>query len=389
MWVQEFKEKRVAYGISQNKLAVAAGMTRQYLNKMEMGKVLPSREQKTMLLEALERFQPDAPLELLFDYVRIRFPTLDAKHIVEDVLRIRFSYFIEEDYGFYSYAQHYHLGDIFILTSPELEKGVLLELKGRGCRQFESYLLAQERSWYDFFTTCFGEGGVMKRLDLAINDMTGILNIPFLTEKCRQEECISVFRSFKSYRSGELTRRGEKESMGHTLYLGSLQSEIYFCLYEKDLEQYQKNQIPVEEAKVKNRFEIRLKNERAYHAVCDLLTYDNPQQTAFKIINRYLRFVDRDATKPRSEWKTNEEWNWFLGENRGSMKLTTKLEPYTFWRTLKWLAHQVAPTWKVALKLDEKNQTQVIKSMLAQAKLSERQKQFLKQQMATMEELIT
>ena len=36
------------------------------------------------------------------------------------------------------------------LTSADKEKGVLLELKGRGCRQFESYLLAQQRSWYDF-----------------------------------------------------------------------------------------------------------------------------------------------------------------------------------------------------------------------------------------------
>lgn len=90
---------------------------------------------------------------MLFDYVRIRFPTTDVKHIVEDVLRLKLPYFIHEDYGFYSYTEHYYLGDIFILVSPELEKGVLLELKGRGCRQFESYLLAQERSWYEFLWT--------------------------------------------------------------------------------------------------------------------------------------------------------------------------------------------------------------------------------------------
>ena len=45
------------------------------------------------------------------------------------------------------------------------EKGVLLELKGRGCRQFENFLLAQSRSWYDFFIDCLAFGGVMKRLD--------------------------------------------------------------------------------------------------------------------------------------------------------------------------------------------------------------------------------
>ena len=47
------------------------------------------------------------------------------------------------------------------------------------------------------------DGGVMKRLDLAINDHTGMLDIPELTEKCQNEECVSVFRSFKSYASGE------------------------------------------------------------------------------------------------------------------------------------------------------------------------------------------
>ena len=233
-WVRDIKEKRESYGISQQKLALAAGITRPYLSDIETGKAHPSEALQEAITEALERFNPDAPLEMLFDYVRIRFPTTDVKHIVEDVLRLKLPYFIHEDYGFYSYAEHYYLGDIFVLVSPELEKGVLLELKGRGCRQFESYLLAQERSWYEFFMDVLMEDGVMKRLDLAINDKTGILNIPHLTEKCRNEECISVFRSFKSYRSGELVRREEKECMGNTLYIGSLQSEVYFCIYEKD-----------------------------------------------------------------------------------------------------------------------------------------------------------
>lgn len=387
-WIQELREKRSAYGVSQRRLAVAAGITRQYLSDMETGKIVPSEELQVSILEALERFNPDSPLEMLFDYVRIRFPTLDVKHIVQDVLKLKLSYMLHEDYGFYSYAEHYSLGDIFVLVSPEPEKGVLLELKGRGCRQFESYLLVQERSWYEFFMDCLVEGGVMKRLDLAINDKAGILKIPNLTEKCQKEECISVFRSFRSYRSGELVRREEKECMGNTLYIGSLQSEVYFCIYEKDYEQYKKNDIPIEEAEVKNRFEIRLKNERAYHALRDLLYYDNPERTAFKIINRYVRFVDRDNVKPRSDWQLNEEWAWFIGENRESMKLTTKPEPYSFQRTLNWLSHQVAPTLKVAMKLDEINHTQVVNDIITHAKLTERHRTILKQQAASAKELI-
>ena len=170
--------------------------------------------------------------------------------------------------------------------------------------------MAQHRSWYDFLMDALIEGGVMKRLDLAINDMAGILDIPELTEKCNHEECISVFRSFKSYRSGELVRSQEQDKygMGNTLYVGSLKSEVYFCIYEKDYEQYAKYDIAIEDTKIKNRFEIRLKNERAYYAVRDLLTYHDAERTAFDIINRYMRFADKEVDKRRSEWKTNEKW---------------------------------------------------------------------------------
>ena len=387
-WVRDIKEKRESYGISQQKLALAAGITRPYLSDIETGKAHPSEVLQEAITEALERFNPDAPLEMLFDYVRIRFPTTDVKHIVEDVLRLKLPYFIHEDYGFYSYTEHYYLGDIFVLVSPELEKGVLLELKGRGCRQFESYLLAQERSWYEFFMDVLMEDGVMKRLDLAINDKTGILNIPHLTEKCRNEECISVFRSFKSYRSGELVRREEKECMGNTLYIGSLQSEVYFCIYEKDYEQYVKLGTPLEEADIINRFEIRLRNERAYYAVRDLLTYYDAEQTAFSIINQYVRFVDEEADKRKNDWKLNDRWAWFIGDNRQSLKLTTKPEPYTLDRTLRWVQRQVAPTLKMLKRIDKGNGTDYMKTIEQQAKLTEKHEMIIKQQTTPAKDLV-
>ena len=77
---------------------------------------------------------------------------------------IRDSFMIHEDYGFYNYPEHYYMGDIFVLVSPDVEKGVLLELKGKGCRQFENFLLAQHRSWYDFLMDVLMEGGVIKQM---------------------------------------------------------------------------------------------------------------------------------------------------------------------------------------------------------------------------------
>lgn len=57
-----------------------------------------------------------------------------------------------------------------MLVSSNPSLGVLLELKGKGCRQIEGYLLAQQRSWFDLMMDCLTSDGVIKRLDLAIND---------------------------------------------------------------------------------------------------------------------------------------------------------------------------------------------------------------------------
>lgn len=387
-WIEELKQKRLTYGLSQNKLAMASGITRQYLSDIETGKVIPTNQVQEALLESLERFNPDNPLELLFDYVRIRFPTDNIAAIIHDILRLNIDYMIHEDFGYYSYPEHYRFGDVMILCSYDLSKGVLLELKGKGCRQYENFLLAQHRSWYDFFKDCLAVNAVFKRVDLAINDKVGILDIPELARKCKQEECVSVFRSFKNYRSGELVHRDEKPDMGNTLYIGSLKSEVYFCIYEKDYEQYVKNDIPLEEAKVKNRFEIRLKNERASKAIEDLLRHQNAERTAFQIINRYLRFADKDDTKRRSDWQTNERWEWFIGKNRGELRLTTQPEPYSYERTLNWLRHQVAPTLKVTSILDVLNDTNVLPEMIKEAKLTEKHEKLIEQQNLSAEDVI-
>lgn len=386
-WVLDLKEKRVEYGVSQNKLATSIGITREYLNKIENGKIIAKNEIKEKLIKSLERLNPESPLTMMIDYIRIRFPTTDVKYVVNEILKLKLEYMIHEDYGFYSYSEHYVIGNIFVLVSQDIEKGVLIELKGQGCRQYENFLLAQHRSWYDFLLDALLAGGVMKRMDLAINDMIGILDIEELTDKCNNEECISVFRSFKSYRSGELVRRNEKIGMGNTLYIGSLKSEVYFCIYEKDYEQYVKLDIPIDEVKIKNRFEIRLKNERAYHATVDLLANRDSERTAFSIINRYIRFVDREEKISRSKWETNEDWSYFIGEGREKLKLTTNPEPYDINKTLNWISRQVAPTLKVIKKIDMLNGTNIAEELIRKAELTERHQKIIQQNSSPIEDI--
>lgn len=389
--IQRIKEMRQRNGMSQEQLAQLTGVSRIYINMMENGKKEISERLKGTLEDVLLRFDPQYKPEILFDYCRIRFPTLDIRHVLGDVLRIRIDHMHHEDYGFYGYAEQYVLGDVAVMTSPDEKKGILLELKGKGCRQFERYLAAQGRDWFQFLRLAISEGCIFKRIDLAINDKAGILDIPYLIEKWKHGEYESIFQKFERYESGNniKERKEDKENMGSTLYAGSASSEVRFCIYEKDYEQYVKRGIAVEDAQIKNRFEIRLKNDRAKHAIDDLLDYENPGRTAFGIINRYLRFVEcREEKKKPCDWKTDEKWRRFLGTNEQELRLTTKPEPYTFEKTVRWFGKQVAPMWKTVMEIDAINGTDTIGYILENTKLQERHKKLIAQQTLPVEELI-
>lgn len=387
-FIRELKLKREEYGVSQNKLAVACGITREHYNRIEKGKLSLTEKLKETLTKEIERFNPQEPLFLLIDYFRVRFPTTDALTIIRDILHINPKYMLHEDYGKYGYESQYVIGDITVQCSQNIQLGVLIELRGKGCRQMESYLLAQERSWYDFMLDCLTADGVMKRIDLAINDRAGILDIPMLKEKYKAGECISYFRSQKDYGGSQKCGDDVPKNTGETLYLGSTNSQLHFCIYQKNYEQYVKNGADIEDTEIKNRFEIRLKDDRAIHAVMDLLTYRDVEHTAFSIINHYLRFVDKEDGKPKSKWKLNADWAWFIGENREKLKLTTQPEPYTLERALQWLHRQVAPTLKMVAELDKQNHTTILQDMIEHTELKEKHKHLLQLEKSDIKERV-
>lgn len=173
-------------------------------------------------------------------------------------------------------------------------------------------------------------------------------------------------------------RKGRK---GHMLYLGSKRSEAYFCLYEKDYEQMIRYGIPLSEAEVKNRFEIRLKNERAYLAVKDIIAGGNLMQTAFSIINNYVRFVDRDRTKPHARWPINRDWARFIGMHRSN----AGPEPFDWLRILDWLSKQAAPTIRMLVEIDRKQGTHVVEEMIDNAVLNKRHEKLIQEALAQIE----
>lgn len=385
---EKLREKRTKYGISQRELGLVSGISREYINRIEHGKAHPSEEILEKLLNAINLMNPYKEMELVFDYVRLRFDTHDVKHVIEDVLKIKMKYMIYEDYALYGYIAKYVFSNIQVMISPdEDKKGTLVELKGQGCREFENILLAQGRSWFDFLVQCEKEKVYYKRIDLAINDKVGILSIPYLGEKCKRRELTSKFRSFQSMGSGKFENE-EDQVVGNTLYIGSLKSDIYFCFYEKNIEQMIKRGIPMEEAEIKNRYEIRLKNDRAYHAIQDLLIYRNVDKTVFEIIHTYIDFLKVGKTKNKKIWKIDKSWEMFVGENRHKLKLTTTPKPVELSRTVVWIRKQVAPTLKMLLLIDQENNTNKMNELINETILATKHEKMIKQYTTVLKELM-
>ena len=111
-FIETLKQKRKACDYSQSRLAQELQISRQNLNEIENGKTKASKEMKHILLHYLDYCNCTQPFTLTIDYLRVRFPTIDALEIIKNVLAMKSEYFIHEDYGMYGYEEQYVYGDI-------------------------------------------------------------------------------------------------------------------------------------------------------------------------------------------------------------------------------------------------------------------------------------
>jgi len=383
------KEKRLQYGVSRFEVMRGTLIAGDDLQVLESGKQIEnSAYWREKIDDFLSTHRPRCPKEILIDYVTIRFPYTvkctdgegdehgSIKDIWENVLGIQMNdaLMYREDKNFHNYTVLYQLFEITLRFSPKHDSGVLLEMRGKGCRNFESILRAQGRDWYDFFDKCLEKRGSITRLDIAVDDTIGLLSIPELIEKRKQGfadfgrmQSVDCHESTLPDRLLEDSEDGTPD-MGATLSIGSPRSPIRFCFYEKNYEQAKKQGRPLGEILgVKNRVEIRLRDDRAQNALQYLVSQRDIGGLAFGIINDKIRFL----ACPRWERFANEDWE--------KIQLTTKPEKYTDERSWRWFVNQCVPTLKYHMIQDTMRDTDRVNEAVRRAKLSSRHKAMLKQ----------
>lgn len=325
----ELAKVRKSFGLSQNDIVKITGLSKSMVSMIDKGERQLNNESEQLLVDYLHR-KPKADITAMIDYLVIRVKTLNYKKFINEVLKIPDYYFEQGQSGGNGYPFRVEYGEIKVFYHNEnIDMGARIEFKGGACRLFETFLEEQNRTWQDFLKDVINYSfeatrinGVddpiearkflkFKRLDIALDERfneKGNYNLMALWEKVRKGQIEMKLKGFRPEEEFKMSD-GFLKSLGISLYFGSIQGFIRFNFYEKDLEQAFRRNIPVEDVQeifgFKNRYEIRLKDDKAFQVIEDFVGWGKTPETLYDlgvgIIMDYLQVFD-ETGRPDSSW---------------------------------------------------------------------------------------
>lgn len=358
-------------------------ISKNYLSMIENEKKKCPKDLYEELMEYYNMMNQTEGLEAIFDYVRVRIPSHDVERVIEDILLMNFESFYEKPTGLFGYFTMYEYDNIRVLLSKKGDdRGILIELSGQGCRNYEYILNELDQQWLDFFGRCLFVDGVVKRIDVAVNDYVEYFS---LEEVAKKRKAKLFDSSFRKSRVIDSTNDKEVTSEGITAYFGTRNSLIYFCFYQKNYEIANRERIPVEEVDVKNRYEIRLHSEKAHKFIEYYMEDTFLLRSVRSVISQQLCFFEKDRKGGLKIWS---KWERFLGATK-YVDLSMKVVKPSFYRKLNWLAYSCLQTIKVVQLGGEQEGFDYLGKMLNEVELNEKNKKVLEWHLAENMEVLS
>ncbi|WP_320443621.1 replication initiation factor domain-containing protein [Bacillus cereus] len=282
----------------------------------------------------------ESGLRACVDWLEATFKIVSTNQLILDILQMKIDDFFLAG-GKNGYKQSLQCGSIAIYFDGREDMGIHLEMKGRGCREYESY---GKNTWKELLQSIFKHQGSYTRLDVAVDDFDGLFTIKGLVRKIKNKELVSKFKKARNVEDIEI-KTGEVR--GVTLYFGSGKSDIQIRMYDKLSERKDNNYNVAEDIEVWNRTELQLRDEKATH-VANILAHKEDSEesigeTVCAILKHYLRFTVKGNDSNRRRWKTAPFWDKFLGKVE-ALPLTTIIEDKTVFDKHEWLRKQIAPS---------------------------------------------
>ena len=223
--------------------------------------------------------------EIKIDYFSATFPLdVDAEdsimfkvhemvRLIATYLNIKNFELLKTKFAQNNYNYQFMLGEYIILRldgpmNDCYQKTCHLEMKGEGCRDFETR--NPDKTWINFILFMAELNCRFKRIDIAIDDYKGEhVALGWLMEKFSKKHYTSVFR-------GDAQPHGTLES-GLTIQFGSTDSPIQLVIYDKKAERKKRKKDCNHPYWV--RYEMRFRNEtadRIAYQLCKEL--ENPKE---------------------------------------------------------------------------------------------------------------
>lgn len=341
---ESIRVSREERGWTQRYLAEKVGISRSLLSKVEKGTRQLSEEKLNLILDSLQ--EAVIPVNrVLIDYLTIHFFSNQHLKLIEEIIGMPIERFEELDYAPKGYIGQYVWNQVITIrySIDDTVKGTVMEFSGQGCKHLAMRLKTAKSNWQEFFRKVLDYQGNFTRIDFTLDDFVGSLSIPELKRKVTLGHVWTTFQVSESHGGTDIINN---ESNGETLYLGSKKSQCRFCFYQKDYEQRKRRGIPLEEAEVKNRFELRYRKEKA--------------QSLAKIISR-----THDLTK------------LFFELLNGAITISLETIPQSFEKSMNWLIHSVSPTLAFIQEVDNHFDSNLINEIISCGELSSRQQKIL------------
>ncbi|MFS0952333.1 replication initiation factor domain-containing protein [Enterococcus thailandicus] len=365
---ESIRVSREERGWTQRYLAEKVGISRSLLSKVEKGTRQLSEEKLNLILDSLQ--EELVPVNrVLIDYLTIHFFSNQHLKLIEAIIGMPIERFEELDYAPKGYIGQYVWNQVITIrySIDDTVKGTVMEFSGQGCKHLAMRLKTAKSNWQEFFRKVLAYQGNFTRIDFTLDDFVGSLSIPELKRKVTLGHVWTTFQVSESHGGTDITNN---ESNGETLYLGSKKSQCRFCFYQKDYEQRKRRGIPLEEAEVKNRFELRYRKEKAQSLAKIISRTHDLTKLFFELLNGAICFYDRDPNDPGA--KVDKKWAAFIG-NHGAITISLETIPQSFEKSMNWLIHGVSPSLAFIAQVDQTFHSSLLSLIIEQGEMNPRQ----------------
>lgn len=241
--------------------------------------------------------------------------------------------------GVMGYKKSKRCGNITIYYDGSEGMGCHVSMSGQGCRQFEAYK-AHNACWYRLFVQLSSVGASFTRIDLAVDNVDGGLDLDLLEKSIDEKQVRSRFKSGHKHINFSFTDTPSKKDEGRTIYLGSPQSRLKIRFYDKAA-QYDINSHWV-------RCEIQCMAERATEAVKHLMKGVPPGPLAVSVLNNYFAPINLDNSN-KSRCSVQQWWSeWLITTDK--LRLTTAKAMKYVQESMDYLKRQYSPTLAMCRK---------------------------------------